>query len=86
MNCAVFFVSTCPTCKCEQPQDGFTVRDLVRLLKGGFPIEAYCAFCDDYWPVSIHQRVALREVVAFTSEGAALLDQGCRPAAQHTLQ
>ena len=62
------------------------MRDLVRLLKGGFPIEAYCAYCDEYWPVSIHQRVALREVVAFTAEGACLLEHGWSPAAQHTLQ
>ena len=68
MDQSVVFLSICPTCESEQPQDRFTTDDLVRLLKGGFPIEAYCAICDEYWAISIRQRVHLQEVVAFHSE------------------
>jgi hypothetical protein len=34
------------------------------LLYGGYPIEAYCTFCDEFWIVSIQKRVELGEFVA----------------------
>lgn len=71
----VVFASTCPTCKREQAQESFTAGDLVRLLKGGLPIEAYCEICDDYWSVGTQQRVDLREMVAFTPGGASLFNR-----------
>ena len=61
---AIVFVETCPRCKRERVQEEFTVADLVRLLYGGYPIEAYCPECDVFWPVSLQKRVALGEVVA----------------------
>jgi hypothetical protein len=82
MDFVVFFVAKCPICRSVQPQDGYTVSDLARLLKGDFPIEAYCESCDEHWDVGIQQRAALREVIAFTSEGAELLKQSCAPATQ----
>jgi hypothetical protein len=72
---AIVFVSICPTCKREQAQDRFTARDLVKLLKGNLPIEAYCPGCDEFWSVSIQQRVDLREVVAFTPGGGSLFNR-----------
>ena len=64
MNQALVFASTCPHCKCDQAQDGFSVEDLLRLLDGGYPIEGYCESCDEFWPISLRERVTLGEVVA----------------------
>ena len=69
MSQVIVFTSTCPRCKCERLQDGFTAADLTRLLYGGYPIEAYCAACDEYWPVSLQKRVELGEAVAKTCHG-----------------
>jgi hypothetical protein len=32
---------------------------LLRLLNGGYPVEAYCSTCEEYWPITIKQRAAL---------------------------
>jgi hypothetical protein len=61
---AIDFSASCPHCKREQQQEGYTLADLMRLLYGGYPIEAYCAFCDEFWIVSIQKRVELGEFVA----------------------
>jgi hypothetical protein len=71
---AIFFASTCPHCKRDQVQEGFTVTDLMRLLYGGYPIEAYCESCDKFWPVSLRERVELGEVVAATCALPSKLD------------
>ena len=63
MNENIIFVSTCPTCEREQPQDAFTVPDLLRLINGGYPIEAYCVPCDKFWSISVQERVELGEAV-----------------------
>jgi hypothetical protein len=55
------FVSKCPSCTRDQPQTGFSRSDLQRLLDGGYPVEAYCVICDEFWPVSLWQRVTLSE-------------------------
>jgi len=64
MSQVIVFASTCPHCKRDQPQDGFTVADLRRLLDGGYPIEGYCVRCDKFWPLSLQERVRLGELVA----------------------
>jgi hypothetical protein len=69
MNQVIVFVSTCPSCKREQPQDAFAVADLVRLLNGGYPIEAYCVPCDKFWPISVRERIELGGAVAVVSKG-----------------
>ena len=61
---AIVFVSTCPSCRREQPQDAFSVADLLRLLNGGYPIEGYCVPCDEFWPIDLKERVELGEAVA----------------------
>jgi hypothetical protein len=73
MRQAIVFVSTCPSCKRQQPQDAFAVADLVRLLNGGYPIEAYCVPCDEFWPISFEKRVELIEVVAVAGGDSAAL-------------
>lgn len=64
MSQVIVFASTCPHCKREQPQDGFTVADLLRLLDGGYPIEGYCVSCGKFWPLNLRERVRLGELVA----------------------
>jgi len=66
---SIAFASTCPSCKRQQPQDGFTVAVLERLLRGGYPIEAYCVICNEFWPISLKKRIELCEVVAAACRG-----------------
>jgi len=68
MSQSIIFVSTCKSCLSEQPQDAFTVEDLVRLLDGGYPIEAYCMPCDKFWSIGIQERLALSDAVAVVSK------------------
>jgi hypothetical protein len=56
---SVPFTSTCPKCNLQQAQQGFSRAALGRLLKGGYPIEGYCEGCDEFWPISPAERVAL---------------------------
>ena len=62
----VLFESMCPKCAQIQPQHGFDRNSLLRLLSGGYPVEAYCAPCDEFWSISAKERAAL---VAATIEG-----------------
>ena len=55
----VGFRSMCPKCAEIPPQRGYDRNSLLRLLNGGYPVEAYCVACDEYWPISIKERVAL---------------------------
>jgi hypothetical protein len=64
MHEAIVFAATCPRCKREQLQTGYTLTDLSRLLDGGHPIEAFCEFCDEFWAVGVQKRVELGEFVA----------------------
>ena len=57
------FVSNCPRCMRPQAQGGFTRSALRRLLQHGYPIEAYCDMCDQFWPVNAQQRVHLARAV-----------------------
>jgi hypothetical protein len=59
MRESIRFVSTCPDCRQPQPQRGFSCAALLRLLNGGYPIEAYCDMCDDFWSISLAERVAI---------------------------
>jgi len=58
------FKSTCPKCTAERHQRGVSRATLQRLLWRGLPIEAYCSTCDDFWTISVPERVALAESVA----------------------
>jgi hypothetical protein len=65
----IAWVSTCPRCIRKQSQEGFTVADLVRLFDGGFPIEAYCVICDEFWSINLQERVALGAAITAACEG-----------------
>jgi hypothetical protein len=71
MTQAIVFVSTCPSCGREQPQDAFSVADLLRLLKAGYPIEAYCVPCEEFWPIGLKERIGLGEAVAGVRKGTS---------------
>ena len=53
----------------KQLQEGFTVADLVRLFDGGFPIEAYCEICDEFWCINLEERVELGAAITVACEG-----------------
>jgi hypothetical protein len=55
------FPSVCPTCKDARLQAGYTRRSLLRLLLRNRPIDAYCVICNQYWPISVQERVRLAE-------------------------
>jgi hypothetical protein len=61
------FVATCPTCKRAQFQNAFTRGALARLLDGGYPVEAYCTVCDEFWTIGIQKRVEIIETIAITA-------------------
>lgn len=50
------FVSMCPKCGRPEPQLVFSLRALQRSLDQGQTIEAYCAMCDVFWPISPRER------------------------------
>lgn len=53
------FMSTCPTCKDVRYQQSYGFRALVRSLVDNQPIEAYCAVCKEFWPISAFERADL---------------------------
>jgi transcription elongation factor Elf1 len=57
------FSCECPKCGHERVQTGYTREELVQLLRSGAEIEAYCANCDAYWPMSTEERADLDRVV-----------------------
>ena len=61
------FVATCPTCKRAQLQNAFTRDAIARLLDGGYPVEAYCIVCDEFWTISLQKRVEIIETIATTA-------------------
>jgi hypothetical protein len=62
------FTSTCPRCTREQPQRAFPRTTLGRLLDRGYPIEAYCVMCDQFWPISPRERAILRGALSRPNE------------------
>jgi hypothetical protein len=63
------FVSMCPTCAQIQPQPGYDRNSLLRLLRGGYPLEAYCSICDEFWSISAKERAALVAVAVASGAG-----------------
>jgi hypothetical protein len=58
-NASIPFASTCPKCAQLRPQRGYDNNSLLRLLNGGYPVEAYYAICDEFWSISLKERAAL---------------------------
>ena len=56
---SVPFESMCPKCGEVQPQRGFDRSSLLRLLSSGYPVEAYCTTCDEFWPITAKERAVL---------------------------
>lgn len=50
------FSSECPNCLNDRLLSGYTSEELAQLLAGGAEIEAYCASCDERWPISVEDR------------------------------
>ena len=59
IHLSVHFVSICPKCNDQQPQGGYSRAALGRLLNGGYPIEAYCVTCDEFWLINTTERIAV---------------------------
>ena len=68
MSQSIAFASMCPNCKRAQPQE-FTTVSLALLLKGGYPIEAYCMRCEEFWSINDQQRNELVEALASAHGG-----------------
>jgi hypothetical protein len=64
------FLSPCPKCAQVRLQRGYDRASLVRLFNQGYPVEAYCETCDEFWSVSAKERAAL---IAATVSGAGSL-------------
>jgi hypothetical protein len=60
MHGPIPFTSTCPRCTREQHQRGLSHAALRGLLDKGYPIQAYCVMCDQFWPISARERAMLR--------------------------
>jgi len=65
------FVSVCPTCAQMRPQPGYDRNSLLRLIRGGYPLEAYCSMCDEFWSISAKERATL--VAVAIAAGAAIV-------------
>ena len=80
MSEAIVFAATCPRCKREQLQTGYTLGDLNRLIDGGHPIETYCEFCDEFWAVSPGERTAIAsELNGGRTNASSPREKGERP-------
>jgi hypothetical protein len=62
------FRSICPKCG-EARTQRYNQAALLRLLNGGYPVEAYCSVCEEYWPIGIIERVRLGEVAVARPPG-----------------
>jgi len=62
------FKSTCPRCGKARSQR-YNWDSLLRLLNGGYPVEAYCSMCADYWPIGVKERVRIGEMAVATRPG-----------------
>ena len=65
------FTSMCPACGQMRPQDAYNRDSLLRLLRGGHPVEAYCASCDEYWSIDVPERAAL--IAATIAQGGVFI-------------
>ena len=58
-NC-VLFVATCPKCRRQVLQHGYSRVLLFAYLDVEHEIEAYCSPCDEFWSINAEER---REIV-----------------------
>lgn len=55
----ILFVATCPQCRKQILQHGYSRVLLFAYLDIEHPIEAYCAACDEFWCISAEERRAI---------------------------
>ena len=53
------FMSTCPNCKDVRSLQIYGFRTLVSSLVDNQPIEAHCAVCNEFWPITANERAEL---------------------------
>ncbi|MBV9725032.1 MAG: hypothetical protein JO299_07645 [Gammaproteobacteria bacterium] len=53
------FMSICPRCNEPRLQLGYSRWGLLTRLEGDRPIEAGCVICDQLWPITPSERMAL---------------------------
>jgi len=56
---SILFAAICPKCRLHVLQHGYSRVLLFGFLDVDHPIEAYCATCDGFWPISAEERRAL---------------------------
>ena len=59
----VQFMSMCPRCGKIRSQLGYDRDSLLRLLERGYPVEAHCEECDEFWPINVKERAGLAILV-----------------------
>lgn len=55
----ILFAAICPKCRRSVLQHGYSRVLLFCFLDVDHPIEAYCATCDEFWPISAEERRAI---------------------------
>ena len=63
MDESFHFMQRCPKCGDEQLQDTYTYAELWTQLEMGDAIVAYCAACDEVWPVGRQARARIARQV-----------------------
>ena len=53
---SVLFTATCPKCKQQVLQHGYSRVVLFAFLDMLHPIDAYCPACDQLWPLNVEER------------------------------
>ena len=55
----ILFAARCPKCRKQVLQHGYSRVLLFGFLDVDHPIEAYCATCDELWPITPEERRAI---------------------------
>jgi hypothetical protein len=65
----ILFSATCPKCRRPVLQHGYSRVLLFCLLDVDLPIEAYCATCDELWPIGAEERRAILSALSPAAVG-----------------
>jgi hypothetical protein len=68
----VLFAAICPKCRQQVLQHGYSRVLLFGFLDVDYPIEAYCAPCDEIWPISAQERRAVIDALSPTRSESLL--------------
>ena len=82
MQDCVLFVVRCPKCRERALQHGYSRVRLFGFLDCDHPIEAYCAPCDEFWPIGAEERRAMLDALSLArTESPLRLSESPRAAA-----